>query len=172
MLNSHTIIRTTNNQCVIGSFGNNLPIGSVGIHQDGFKIFLCRNNIKSKEVEWSRQVGVIDTSNNVFYLIELSKKDDLETTLEVKGVSQTSRYDKVKLQWKIKIVDRFPLKNDGLPLGNSKYSKKYDKKIDFNKGEFTVREQNQINLLSSSLGNSFNRASLVSIPAYIRQISK
>lgn len=54
MLNSHTIIRTTNNQFIIGLFGSNLPIGSIAIHQDGFKIFLCRNNIKSNEVEWNR----------------------------------------------------------------------------------------------------------------------
>lgn len=46
------------------------------------------------------------------------------------------------MQWKVKIVDRFPLKNDGLPVGNSKYSKKYEKKIDFHKGEYTIREQN------------------------------
>lgn len=32
-------------------------------------------------------MGVIDTNNNVFYLIELSKKDDLESKIEGKGVS-------------------------------------------------------------------------------------
>lgn len=75
--------------------------------------------------------------------MELGKKDDQETTIDMKtSNSESSRYDRVKLQWRIKIVERCPLKQDGSLATNSKLARRYDKKMDYFRADFTVREQN------------------------------
>jgi hypothetical protein len=86
------------------------------------------------------EVAVLDGKNNIFYVMELAKRDDQETTIDAKtSNSETSRYDRVRLQWKIRIVERCPLKADGSLATKSKLANRYDKKIDYFKGDFTVR---------------------------------
>jgi hypothetical protein len=57
------------------------------------------------------------------------------------SLSETSRYDKVKLQWKVKIVERCPLKIDGTPAFQSKTINRYDTHIEYSKADFTSKEQ-------------------------------
>lgn len=101
----------------------------VAIIREGLKIFLIRSNLKRGGVDWSRDVAVIDAKNNIFYVIELSKKDDQESTIGPITNSESSRYDRVKVQWKIKIVERCALKHDGSLAATSKLAKRYDKRI-------------------------------------------
>lgn len=102
----------------------------MAVQREGLKMFISRAGLKSRAVEWHKEVAAIDTNTNVFYILELSKKDDQETTIDPKtSNSESSRYDRVRLQWKIKILERCPLKTDGTPSANSKLIKRYDRKI-------------------------------------------
>lgn len=125
MINGESFLKTAAGHVLYGSFEQNLPVGMVAILRDDLKIFLIRSSLKRGGVEWSRDVAVIDNKNNIFYVIELSKKDDHESTLDPRTNSESSRYDRVKVQWKIKIVERCALRQDGTLAATSKLAKRY-----------------------------------------------
>jgi hypothetical protein len=41
----------------------------VAVLRDDLKIFLIRSSLKRGGVEWARDVAVIDTRSNIFYVI-------------------------------------------------------------------------------------------------------
>lgn len=105
MLNGDSFVRTASGHTLYGSFEQNLPVGMMAVQREGLKIFISRAGLKSRAVEWHKEVAAIDTTTNVFYILELGKKDDQETTIDHKASnSESSRYDRVRLQWKIKIL--------------------------------------------------------------------
>lgn len=130
MLNGESFVRTADGQMLYGFFEQNSPVGMMAVQRQGLKIFISRAAIKSRAVEWHKELAAIDTNANVFYILELSKKDDQETTIDPKtSNSESSRYDRVRTQWRIKILERCPLKADGTPSANSKLMKRYDRKL-------------------------------------------
>lgn len=52
-------------------------------------------------------------------------------------------------------MERCILKQDGTLAVASKLIKRYDKRLELSRSDYTVRQQNLISLLGSALGNSF-----------------
>jgi hypothetical protein len=129
MINGESFLKTAAGHVLYGAFEQNLPVGLVAVHREEMKMFLSRSSLKRGGVEWSRDVAVIDGRNNLFYVIELSKKDEQESTLDPRTNSESSRYDRVKVQWKIRIVERCALRQDGSLAASSKLAKRYDRRM-------------------------------------------
>lgn len=171
MINGDSFLKTAAGYVIYGAFEQNLPVGMVAVHREEIKTFLIRSSLKRGGVEWSRDVAVIDNRNNLFYVIELSKKDDQESTLDPRTNSESSRYDRVRVQWKIRIVERCALRQDGSLAASSKLAKRYDRKIDFFKADYTIREQNEVSLLASTLGNAFTEPAFISPRTFLKKMA-
>ena len=87
-------------------------------------MFLCGSRAANGVVSWKREAVIINNQANLFYLLELQQREgDADSDRNQKTSSESSRLDKSRGQWKIKIVDRCQLRKDGKLAGYSKLIK-------------------------------------------------
>jgi hypothetical protein len=109
-------------------FQQNLPEGVISMQVGDFQIFIRRDKLKGRYLEWAREGVIFHHQSNMFYVIELNRREEHDNTVDLDSTqkmasSDSYRADRIKIQWKVKIVERCNLKADGSLAVFSKYLK-------------------------------------------------
>jgi hypothetical protein len=178
-LQGHAFLRFSSGMMLCGQFRDNVPTGTVAIHHGRYKMFMHRNEGRIEEHAWKREAVLIDSNTNTFYMLELRPKEqdreiDPDSTQKISLTSTSREQGQGRPQWKIKIVDRCPMKKDGALAGYSKLIKNLEQRnnVDYDRKDYSIEEQNHISLIATILGTQFKSAYLINPVIFLATLSQ
>lgn len=73
-LNGYSLIRLISGPIIYGFFEKNLPVSTIAYTHGKYKLFISR--LQSQELDsWNKEAVLIDTVSKIFYMLELTHRD-------------------------------------------------------------------------------------------------